>query len=342
MSALTTKIGRIDNNSRLPKYRQVINTILEEINQEMFKPGDRIPSINETSEEYYLSRDTVEKAYKELSQRGIISSIPGKGFYVNSIAEAAKLRVLVVFNKISDYKKVVYNSLIKSLGKKAIVSLHLHNSDFKYFEELILSSLGNYDYYVVMPHFYDFRAEVEEVLNKIPRNKLLIMDKQVRKLSGNYAEVYQDFASDLEQALMSGMDMIQKYRKLYLVYPIHVNYPREIRVGFRNFCHNTDFDYDLIPDIKGQQPKKGEAYIVINENDLIELVKKCKEANLEPGKDIGIISYNDSPLKEVICNGITVVSTDHNQMGQIAGEMILNKKRDSVKNRFYMLMRNSL
>ncbi|MEZ4824851.1 MAG: winged helix-turn-helix domain-containing protein [Bacteroidia bacterium] len=133
MTTLASKLERIDENSRLPKYRQVINTILEEINQELFKPGDRIPSINETSEEYYLSRDTVEKAYRELSQRGVISSVPGKGYYVNGAPEVAKMRIMVIFNNLTDCKKVVYNAFTRALGTRACVSLHVHNSDFKFF-----------------------------------------------------------------------------------------------------------------------------------------------------------------------------------------------------------------
>lgn len=34
------------------------------------------------SEEFYLSRDTVEKAYNILKERNVISSIRGKGYYI--------------------------------------------------------------------------------------------------------------------------------------------------------------------------------------------------------------------------------------------------------------------
>ncbi|MDX2247936.1 MAG: GntR family transcriptional regulator [Bacteroidia bacterium] len=342
MNPLMSKFERIDENSRLPKYRQVINTILEEINQELFKPGDRIPSINETSEEYYLSRDTVEKAYRELSQRGVISSIPGKGYYVNGNAEVAKVRVMIIFDKLTDHQKVIFNSFAKSLGKRACINLHVHHSDFKCFEELILDNIGNYDYYVIMPHFYDYREEVEAVLKKIPRNKLLVLDRQIKDMDGSFSCIYQDFAKDLEGALFSGLDLLKKYRKLFLVYPQHIKYPPEIRVGFRNFCHDANIDYELIPSVSGHSPRKGEAYIVLEESDLIELVKKCQKSRLELGKDLGIVSYNDTPLKEVVGNGITVISTDPITMGQVAADMIIHKKRDSAKNPFYLLRRNSL
>ncbi|MEZ4824850.1 MAG: substrate-binding domain-containing protein [Bacteroidia bacterium] len=154
--------------------------------------------------------------------------------------------------------------------------------------------------------------------------------------------MYQDFSKDLEGALFSGLDLFQKYKKIFLVYPHHVKHPPEIRVGFRNFCHDANFDYDLIPTVSGHTPGKGEVYIVLEDSDLIELVKKCQKKKLKPGKDVGIISYNDTPLKEIVGNGITVISTDYVRMGQSAADMIVNKKRESVKNPFYLLRRNSL
>ncbi|MCB0844075.1 MAG: GntR family transcriptional regulator [Bacteroidetes bacterium] len=342
METYSSKIDRIDGNSRLPKYRQVINTILEEINQELFKPGDRIPSINETSEEYYLSRDTVEKAYKELSLRGIISSIPGKGFYVNGNLEIAKLKVLVIFDKLTTHNKVIYNALVKTLGNKASVNFNVHQYDFKYFEDTVLDNLGTYDYYVVMPHFYDFRYDVCQILKKVPANKLLILDKKPKALTNNYACVYQDYSKDLEKALFSALDLLQKYRKIYLVYPKSIQYPREIRVGFRNFCHDADIDYDLISSTENIIPQKGEAFLIMEEPDIINMIKKGRKQKLEIGKDLGIISYNDNPMNEIVENGITALTTDHFKMGQTAADMILHKKRQKVKNPFYLVRRNSL
>ena len=75
-------LDRIDESSTIPKYLQVVNAIISDIEEGILKHGQRIPSINETSEMYYLSRDTVEKAYKELRERGIINSVRGKGNYI--------------------------------------------------------------------------------------------------------------------------------------------------------------------------------------------------------------------------------------------------------------------
>jgi DNA-binding LacI/PurR family transcriptional regulator len=83
-----------------------------------------------------------------------------------------------------------------------------------------------------------------------------------------------------------------------------------------------------------------DAYIVIEENDLVNLVKQVREQNYELGKEIGIISYNDTPLKELL--GITVVSTDFRLMGETAAYMIKKNKKESVKNVFKFINRGSV
>jgi len=73
---------RVDSESRIPKYRQIVNSIVEDIERGVLTIGQRVPSINDISEEYYLSRDTVEKAYNVLKEKEIIVSVKGKGYYV--------------------------------------------------------------------------------------------------------------------------------------------------------------------------------------------------------------------------------------------------------------------
>lgn len=52
-------------DSQIPKYEQIIKLIVSDIQAGIYKLGERISSINEISEEYLVSRATVEKAYKK-------------------------------------------------------------------------------------------------------------------------------------------------------------------------------------------------------------------------------------------------------------------------------------
>ena len=50
----------IDEERRTPKYLQIIDCITNAIKQNKLRKGDKILSINEYSNEYVLSRDTVQ------------------------------------------------------------------------------------------------------------------------------------------------------------------------------------------------------------------------------------------------------------------------------------------
>jgi len=63
---------------------------------------------------------------------------------------------------------------------------------------------------------------------------------------------------------------------------------------------------------------------------------------LTVGKDIGIISYNETPLKEILLDGITTISTDHDQMGRTAAGLINENKHAIIKNPFTLIRRKSL
>ena len=58
------------------------------------------------------------------------------------------------------------------------------------------------------------------------------------------------------------------------------------------------------------------------------------------GTDIGVISYNDTPLKDLL--GITVISTDFQKMGILAAKMLLDKKPRAIKNDFNFINRFSV
>jgi DNA-binding LacI/PurR family transcriptional regulator len=49
-----------------------------------------------------------------------------------------------------------------------------------------------------------------------------------------------------------------------------------------------------------------------------------------------------TPLKEVLLDGISTISTDHYHMGRMAAELILTQKVARIKNPFTFTRRGSL
>jgi DNA-binding LacI/PurR family transcriptional regulator len=62
----------------------------------------------------------------------------------------------------------------------------------------------------------------------------------------------------------------------------------------------------------------------------------------EPGSEAGVISYNDTPMKKYVKNGITVISTDFDLMGQKAAEFVASNKPMQFEVPTRLLLRSSL
>ncbi len=341
---------KIDENSRVPKYQQVVDSIIHNISVGKLTMDQKIPSINRFSEEFYLSRDTVEKAYNILKERNIISSIRGKGYYISRTKLISKVNILFLINKLSSYKMRTFNSFINAIGTNSHTDLHIYHCDESLFLNLLDKHKTAYDYYVIMPHFktedlkhISFTDAVVKAISQIPANKLIILDNIKLETKGDIVQIYQDFEKDIYDALTEGLEKIKKYKKLILVYPekLVYPYPRRILHGFRKFCIKQSIDFEILDRVYDDMIiKQGDLFITIEESDLVSLVKQIREDEFILGKDIGVISYNDTPLKDLL--GITVISTDFKIMGETVANMILNKEKGKVKIPFNLIDRNSI
>lgn len=340
----------IDENSRIPKYQQIVNGIITNISNGNLVIDQRIPSINKFSEEYYISRDTVEKAYNNLKQRNIISSIKGKGYYITRTKLISKVNILFLVNKLSSYKLKIYNSFVDNIGANSHTDLRVYHCDESLFLNLLTKNKSAYDYFVIMPHFHteqsthvSYTDNVIKLLKSIPQDKLVVLDNLREGMVRGAIEVFQDFDKDIYNALNEAYPKMKHYKNLILFYPTKTvyPYPRRILHGFRRFCQEHSIDFEYFENVQENMIiRKGDLFVTIEESDLVTLIKRSREEKLVLGKDIGIISYNDTPLKELL--GITVVSTDFEIMGKTAAKMILENTKGQYKVPFNFIDRKSL
>ncbi len=350
MEASNIQYIQVDVDSRMPKYKQIVDAIVEAIGRGNMQMGDKIPSINEVSETCLLSRDTVEKAYSLLKARNIIESVKGKGYYVTRCDLSSKIRVLFLINKLSAYKMRIFNSFVGVLGTKGTVDLDIYHCEPSVFINILAQKLQQYDQFVIMPHFKNEKMQhmgctedILEVIKQIPEEKLIIMDRNLLSLSMKVGRIYQDFNDDIFNALSAGVEKVKNYRKIILVYPSKAvyPYPKGIITGFKKFCIKHEFDFEILDEIyDGMELQMKDLFITIEETDLVNLVKQVRDSHYKLGEDIGIISYNDTPLKELL--GITVISTDFKKMGAEAARMILEDNRTAQKNDFNFIDRHSV
>ena len=333
---------KVDEYSFTSKYLQIANSVIREIKNENIGLGDNLPSINELSIELDIARDTVERGYKHLRNIGIIDSIPRRGYYIKNIEFQAPLKIFLLFNKLSEHKKKIYDSFFAALGNQAVIDFYIYNNDFVLFKRLLSNRRNDYTHYVIIPHFIEGGENAHNIINTIPKEQLLILDKKVSNVTGEYAGAYENFEMDIYSALSEAIDQLSKYHTIKIIFPNNSYYPPEILKGFKNFCQDNAFSYKVICDIHEEHISEGEVYITVMEKDLISLTEEILLLNLRVGEQVGIISYNEIPIKKIILNGITTISSDFDQMGKIAAELIISNSKQHVEVPFKLTLRASL
>ncbi|WP_348812776.1 GntR family transcriptional regulator [Flavobacterium maritimum] len=331
------KIINIQNNQGVPKYKQIILSIEKTIEEGHLKKDEKLPSINKVCLEFSLSRDTVLQAYEELKKRGIIYAILGKGYYVKSTEVRIKQRIFLLFDELNIFKEDLYNSFLENIGKDVQVDIFFHNFNTQVFQKLINDSNGNYTKYIIMPTNLVAAASI---IKTLPVNEVYILDQTNPELK-SYPAVYQNHKKDIYEGLYKGKARLSKYEKLIMIFP-GFREPLGMKIGFENFCKDYKLDYEIITEFSNREIKKGEVYIIPSDRDLVRVIEKAKLQNLQLGSDYGIISYNETPLKKVVENGITTISTNFEAMGKILTQMILKGKKEQIENKSALIIRNSL
>lgn len=325
----------IDESVGQTKLQQLVHSIAEAIANGVLKNGDALPSVNQMSTESGFSRDTVFKAYSILKQRNLIESAPTKGYFVAN----ESFKVFMLLDDFSAFKEQLYHSFRENLPDTYAVDLLFHHYNPEVFTQLIESSLGRYSAYIVMN--IDENG-IHPILDKIDPNKLLVLDMGTpdpEKM--NF--LLQDFENSVFRGLEEGLQAIRKYREFVLVYDeLSTPHPSVIVPAFEKFCNTYSISYRITQKAEPEKVKKGTAYLLLRDSDLVEVIKCCRKKQLKLGKDIGVISYNDTPMKEIVGGGITVISIDFESMGREAARFVKHKQKLTKVLRSSLIIRESI
>jgi len=242
---------------------------------------------------------------------------------------------------------VLYSSFSGNIINDAEITIRLHNQDINLFEHFIDENLDNFDYYLITPHFPlvpEIQKKAIRILKKIPNRKLVLLDRLIEGLPGNFGCVYQDFEKDIFEGLTQGIHILKKYKKLNVIAMEGSMYSPLIEKGVAKFCNENQINHEVHQNLDKDNIQKQEAYLILNsqlDSELIELVRIAQINGHKIGQDIGIISYNESPINEIILDGLTVLSTDFKQMGEQAAKMILDKSFKKIKCDFRLIRRST-
>ena len=332
----------IDNHkNRELKYLQLAESITSKIKMGELGINDQLPSVNQLSKDWEMSKSTILAGLNHLSEKGIIESVYRKGYYVRKNQIDHRFRVFFLLDRLTVFKEQLYNSFYNELKDNSDIDVYFHNHNKRLFERLVLENLHNYTHYLILS---TMKEDVSDIINKIPPHKRIILELNQQNLSGDYSAIYQDFAGDLYSSLKDLKEKISKYRRLVLVLPEDIFHGHLIKEGFFKFCKDFDQENVIINQISEKDFHAGDAYITLDRFNLddVNIIKLVKKNKLKLGKDIGLVSYNDLPVKEVLEGGITVITTDFSKMGEEAARLIIEDRIAKIKNPSRLIIRSSL
>jgi DNA-binding transcriptional regulator YhcF (GntR family) len=287
-------------SSNLPKYKTLIKAIYAAVSNGEIKRGDRLPSITTICNTLELSRDTVLSAFKELKTRGIISSVSGKGYYLESERIESKEKVFLLFDEFNSFKEDIYNGFMEAVHSKVEVDIFFHHFNGRSFSDLISQNAGRYGHYIVMPGSL---SKLEDDLKKLPQNRTFMLDRKQKSLSNKYITIYHNFYNGTLEALQSGAALFSKYDSVELIYPGGKE-PVERKRAILNFCESQELPVNVNDTFDSSKVEEGKVFFVHSDRNLVALIKVVQSKGLRLGDQVGVVSFNDTELKEVVAEGI--------------------------------------
>jgi DNA-binding transcriptional regulator YhcF (GntR family) len=332
----------INEASNRPKYEQIVHSIVNGIESNVIRADERLPSINEVSEQYDIARDTVEKAYKELKRRGIIVSVPGKGYYKKEGGLHSQFRVMFLAPEMTIQVRQIVDAIQESLGEQVLVNFIPYGNCFQTFKRMMAAHQDSVSHIAVIPNFGLDEEQAKSLLNQVPKHKLIVLDRKIPGVTGGFTCIAHNWEKEVYDALSAVGRQIGRFNALKLVCPSNAHVLKDVLRGFQRFCVDLNKVGKLVVRMESETVSAGDFYLVLKDEDLLELSKKLDNAGLKPRADVGIIAINDNPMKEVLLSGISVLGPNYSYLGQRMAQMISKDETVQEECPCYFLQRGSL
>ena len=264
------------------------------------------------------ARETIVKAYNELKDNGIINSKRGVGYFINNTDVDQKISVAVLMYSFHDFQQSFYNTFRENVGENVNVDVFFHHNNPKIYESILKDLNGQYGMYVIAPiHNIDIKPYLSSVTSK----RIIIVDRY-EYFGDDFSYVSQEFEDSSFRVFRLLAEAFQKFSSLILFFDADQDHPPGVLLAFKKFSKDYNLNGKVHPKYTSDLLQKGTAYITIGDHDLWALLKDCNEQQLELGTDVGILSSNDTPVKEFVMGGISTYYSDFDEIARCAAEYV--------------------
>ena len=111
----------VDLRSRTPIFEQIVACVEELVLRGIMKSDEQLPSVRSLASELGINPNTIQKAYAELENRGIIYSLNARGSFVSS--EIGELRERSRAQLLKTVKENFQEAIKRKISKSDIEAL---------------------------------------------------------------------------------------------------------------------------------------------------------------------------------------------------------------------------
>ncbi len=335
-------------NNNLPKYIQLKNEIESKINQGKYKPGDKLPTEHELSEEFNISRHTVRKAMDILLNEGLLSRKPGVGTFLSKNTKKPSKIIGFVSLSVHDYIfSNIFHGIESVLHSRGYQLLLASSQSDQSREKDILKELirKNVDGLIIEPAHSAINYPNISLLERFVNNDIPVVMLDSKFENNNFHYVGVD---DIKGGYLATRALIELgHNRIALVYsrvhlplidrfkgfkkaleeeglPIYLNYVKE--------CTHTELE-DL-NDFEEQMERatielmsnknQPTAIFCVNDQLAVSMKEILEKQGYRIPQDVSLIGYDDSDLVKLGNISISSVAHPKEMAGRKAAKIILD------------------
>jgi GntR family transcriptional regulator of arabinose operon len=340
----------MDNRNKL-KYHELSEELRKKILNGEVKPNDKLPSENELSAAYQVSRQTVRKALQILQEEGYIYTEHGRGTFCSDLISHRKKskNIAVVTTYLSDY---IFPTVIQGIDEVltengySILLKNTNNSrnrEAKCLEELLQKDIDgliiepsksqifckHLNLYAILDEYripYVFiqgtYAQLEDkphILMNDRKGGFLITDYLIQRGHKNIIGIFK--ADDLQG---------QERHKGYIEALQHAGIPYDPdKVIWYYTEDRKSHPYEKIRQMtKKRNQEPFDAVVCYNDQIAIQVLKALEEEQIACPDEVAVTGYDNSYLAATCRVPLTTIAHPQERLGKMAAELLLKLIRE--------------
>ena len=338
------------------KYFDLMEDLRGQILSGAIKPGEKLPSENQLSVQYHVSRQTVRKALQILQNEGYIYAEHGRGTFCSEMMRHTKQsrNIAVVTTYLSDY---IFPRVIQGIDQVltengyTILLKNTKNSrslEAKCLEELLQKDIDGLIIEPSKSQIFCRHTHLYQMLDEYQIPYVFIQ--------GSYAQMEDKphiLLDDCKGGYLVTKHLIELgHRNIVGVFKSDDTQGQQRHKGYVKALQEAGIVYDpdkviwfytedrkTHPYEKMRQMAECRAQLffdgVVSYNDQIalEVIRALNEEGLSVPEDVSVTGYDDSYLAETCKVPLTTISHPQEKLGEMAAELLLQIIREGEKDR---------